>query len=293
MDTVRSSRSRDAVYLDYQSMSRNMDLQIDHVGYSENAPDAYTDMDRREHHILHYVVRGKGVFTCKNVDYPMRAGCIYLFPKNTSVSYRADHLDPWVVCYAGFYGGKSDYFIQQLGLSADNVVLRREPDDRIPSFYQMMINEAHSENASRTMLAGYFYLIIGTLLHDLSGHEDLALPIDLFHAITNYINSNLDRPLRLYNIASTFHISQSQMFRIFKAKCGLSPQQYVEDAKIEYACHLIRNTPCSFREISTQCGYEYESHFYKSFCKIIGMTPSKYRCLKENNGGSLQDKGNK
>ena len=56
------------------------------------------------------------------------------------------------------------------------------------------------------------------------------MPLDLLQAIVNHIHSNLDRPLRVHNIASTFHISQSQLFRIFQAKYGRSPRQYIEAA---------------------------------------------------------------
>ena len=280
METARASLNRDSVYLEYKNIDLTTDLLIDHIGYTENLPDAHTDMDRREHHILHYVTHGKGVFTCKGVDYPMRQGYIYLFPKNCNVSYRADHADPWAVFYAGFYGGKSDYFMQQLGLSEDQLALPREPDDRIPACFQLMIQEAHRANASRTMLAGYFYQLIGTLMHDVEAPKDLAMPLDLLQAIVNHIHSNLDRPLRVHNIASTFHISQSQLFRIFQAKYGRSPRQYIEDVKIESACRLIRNTQCSFREVALKCGYEYESHFYKAFCKKMGMTPSKFRASR-------------
>ena len=96
-------------------------------------PDAYCAMDRRDCHILHYVASGKGTFTCKCVDYALTAGDFYLFPKNTSVSYRANPQDPWRVYYIGFYGTKDDYYVRMLGLSPDNVALRGEPNPAILS----------------------------------------------------------------------------------------------------------------------------------------------------------------
>jgi AraC-like DNA-binding protein len=265
------------VYLDHPNRDLSMDLLIDHVGCSATAPDEHTDLDRRVHDILHYVVSGKGVFTCKGVDYPMNAGCIYLFPRNTNVSYHADHADPWTVFYVGFYGGKSDVFLRQLGLSADHITLLRKPDEKILSYYQCMQREVHRKNPSRTVLTGYFYLIMGTLLQEQSDQDDWAVPIDLCQTISNYIYSNLDQPLRVHNIANSFHVSQSQLFRIFRQRTGLSPHQYIEAAKIEYACHMIHSGHCSIKEIAMKCGYEYESHFYKSFCRKMGMTPTQYR----------------
>lgn len=265
------------VYLTHPGRELSGDLLIDHVGCSATVPDEHTDLDRRVHDILHYVVGGKGVFTCKGVNYAMDAGCLYLFAKNTNVSYRADHTDPWTVFYVGFYGGRSEVFLRQLGLSADQVVLRRKPDERILSFYQSMQKEVSRKSPSRTVLTGYFYLIMGTLLQEQPDQDDSAVPIDLFQAVSNYIYANLDQPLRVHNIAYSFHISQSQLFRIFQKRTGLSPHQYIEATKIEFACHMIQSSRCSIKEVASKCGFEYESHFYKSFYRKTGLTPTQYR----------------
>ena len=98
--------------------------------------------------------------------------------------------------------------------------------------------------------------------------------------MTNYIRSNLRQKLRVSGIAGVFHISQSQMFRLFKDQCGVSPHRYIEKARVDYACSLIRQSNLSCAEIALRCGYEYESHFYKSFVKLMGVTPSGYRSLR-------------
>jgi AraC-like DNA-binding protein len=277
MSQAKTASSGNRVYLDHPNRDLSADLLIDHVGCLATAPDEYTNTDRRVHDILHYVVSGKGSFFCKGVEYRLTAGCIYLFPRNVNVTYRADHDDPWTVFYTGFYGGKSDIFLSQLGLSADHIALYRKPDDQILSYYKGMQQEINRKNPSYTVLTGYFYLIVGSLLHDQADRDDRAVPIDLCQAISNYIDSGLDQPLRVQNIARSFHLSQSQLFRIFKQKTGLSPHQYIEAAKIEYACHLIRTGRYSIKEVAVKCGYEYESHFYKSFSHKIGMTPVQYR----------------
>lgn len=278
---TRTTYASEDVNLERPSEPTALDLAIDHVGYSATMPDAYCAMDRRDCHILHYVASGKGTFTFKCVDYALTAGDFYLFPKNTSVSYRANPQDPWRVYYIGFYGTKDDYYVRMLSLSPDNVALRGEPNPAILSLYQKTISSAQQENASRTMLVGYLYQIFGALLCSQANQEDRVVSISPFQAITNYISSNLSQPLRVATIAEIHHISESQMFRIFKAQCGLSPHQYIEKARIDLACTLLRRSRLSIQEISLRCGYEYESHFYKSFQKLMGVTPFKYKTHQE------------
>ncbi len=264
------------VFFDRVKNDHSMDILIDHVGNSTTIPGSGNNLDRREHDILHYVESGKGIINCKGVNYSLVAGNIYLIPKKTDVSYYSDPQDPWKVHYISFYGSKRKYFLHQLGLSADNVALYTKPNKMILSCYQELLRQGQRENPSRTILAGIFYVIIGELLHSQAAKNDITVQIDLFQAITNHIYSHFDQNLRVSNIALTFNISQSQMYRIFKSECSLSPKQYIEIVKIEIACKLIRNG-CNIKTTAFTCGYEYESHFYKTFCKHMGMTPVQYR----------------
>lgn len=282
MDPSEKLYTSDGIYLDRLDSESNFDLVVEHIGVSHNAPDAVISHDRRDLHILHYVASGKGVFTCMGTDYPLSTGDLYLFPKNTNVAYRAEPSDPWVVHYVGFYGCKDDYYVQQLGLSAQNIALHRPLDPQLLALFNAMRQEARKPNVSRSSLVGYLYLILGSILHSKETLEDIAMPSDLFRVITNYVHNNIDQPLRIHNIAQAFHISESQMFRIFKAQCGLSLHQYIERERIVLACNLLQKTQLSLQEISLRCGYAYESHFYKSFQKIKGTSPTKYRLEKTN-----------
>jgi AraC-like DNA-binding protein len=109
---------------------------------------------------------------------------------------------------------------------------------------------------------------------------DKAEPIDLFHTIVNYIQANLSHPLRIAAIADMFHLSQPQLFRLFKRNEGVSPQRYYTRARMNYACTLIHQSLLSFKEISQLCGYEYESHFYKAFRKEFHITPAEFRDMR-------------
>ena len=267
----------DVVHLKKHPNAEQHGIAIDHIGYVRHAPGSVTATDIRNHHILHYVVSGKGIFCCEGREVPLQAGDLYLFPKNCVVSYRTDGNEPWVIYYVGFYGEQDDYFINLLGLSKQNITIHNVPPDPLLSYFKNMLEAARATDASMTSLIGWFYLIVGELLRYCSVKNDAIEPLDLFHTMANYIQNNLSHPLRIGSIASVFHISQSQMFRIFRDACGLSPQQYYEKVRINYACTLIYQSNLSYKEISQLCGYEYESHFYKSFKKIMNTTPAEYR----------------
>lgn len=272
----------ETVYLKTHEHELACDLMIEHVGISVTVPGESNPMDRRIHDILHYVVRGKGIFRSNGKEYHLQAGNLYLMPKNTVVSYEADKKDPWIVCYVGFYGKKADYYLEQLNLSPDNVAIYRQPDQQLFEYYQAMHKEIVQKSPSLTTLVGYLYIILGVLLKWMNVDENIAEPEDIFAVVKNFIGFNLDHPLRVSEISQNFHISQSQLFRIFKQNTGLSTQQYIEEEKMSRACRLLENDRCSIQEIAEQCGYEYMSHFYKTFTKYMKITPAAYRIKKKN-----------
>ena len=272
--------SYDVVHLKRSKNPPSSEIIIDHVGHMSHMPGDNSVKDLRNHDILHYVVRGKGTFSCDGRTFLLQQGDVFLFPRNTIVSYTADGQDPWDVYYVGFYGEKADYYMNLLGLSKSNIALHGIPAELVLPYYQNMLEAARYQDVSFTLLQGWFYLILGTLMRRCGCRPDQAEPIDLYHTIVNYIEMNLSHPLRVAAIADMFHISQPQMFRLFKENAGVSPQQFCIRAKMNYACTLIHQSLLSFKEISQLCGYEYESHFYKAFKKELHMTPAEFREMR-------------
>ena len=269
--------SYDVVHLKRSKNPPSAEIIIDHVGHVSHLPGDSSMKDLRNHDILHYVVRGKGTFSCEGKTFLLRQGDLFLFPRNTLVSYKADGQDPWDMYYVGFFGEKADYYMNLLGLSKSCIALHDIPAELVLPYYQNMLEAARDQDVSLTSLLGWFYLILGALMRRCGCSPDRAEPIDLYHAVVNYVGANLSHPLRVAAIADMFHISQSRMFRLFKQNAGISPKQFCSRARMNYACTLIHQSLLSFKEISQLCGYEYESHFYKDFKKELHMTPAEFR----------------
>ena len=269
--------SYDVVHLKHSKNPPSTEIIIDHAGHIIHMPGDSSEKDLRNLDILHYIVRGKGTFTCDGKTFFLRQGDLFLFPRDTIVSYKADEQDPWELYYVGFFGEKADFYMKQLGLSKTNIALHGVPPEAVLPYYQNMLEAAREQDVSLTSLMGWFYLILGALMRRCGCSADKAEPIDLFHTIVNYIQANLSHPLRVAAIADMFHISQPQLFRLFKKNEGVSPQQFCTRARMNYACTLIHQSLLSFKEISQLCGYEYESHFYKAFKKELRMTPAEFR----------------
>lgn len=93
----------------------------------------------------------------------------------------------------------------------------------------------------------------------------------------DYINDNLDRNLKLNDIAEQVGMSRYYFARLFKQSMGIAPHQYAIKQRINRAKQLLRNSNLAIADIAQQCGFTNPSHLSKYFRQLTGTTPKAYR----------------
>ena len=135
-------------------------------------------------------------------------------------------------------------------------------------------------------LAGQLYtesLINLLVVHLLRQHSAFgrSLPKDTnpvspsrLKQVLDYIHDNLGHSLSLMELASVANLSPSRFTRVFRQETGLSPHQYLIQARIEQAKHLLKSGgDISIGSIAHQVGFADQSHFTRHFKRIVGVTP--------------------
>ena len=65
--------------------------------------------------------------------------------------------------------------------------------------------------------------------------------------------------------------------RVTRRFLGVSPTAYLTRIRMEHAAQLLAAADTPIPEVAEDCGIANISHFYKSFRRIYGTTPRKYR----------------
>lgn len=86
---------------------------------------------------------------------------------------------------------------------------------------------------------------------------------------------NFTQPL--HALSRTTNYSNTTLSLLFKKHTGQTVISFFCDAKIKYACNLLKNTNFSTLEISNRLGYFSLSHFNHIFKSKKNMTPTDYR----------------
>jgi len=92
-----------------------------------------------------------------------------------------------------------------------------------------------------------------------------------------HVNANLAGKIVIKDLAATLHVSVGHFCRAFKHTFGMPARIWIRQRRIELAQGLMLTTGASLSEIALSCGMSDQSHFTRSFRRIVGETPSSWR----------------
>jgi AraC family transcriptional regulator len=95
--------------------------------------------------------------------------------------------------------------------------------------------------------------------------------------VIDYIESNLDSPLRMASLAEISGLSQYRFAHNFKSATGVAPYQFVIHTRLDRAKQMLRQTDASVLDIAYAVGCQSISRFNSLFRREVGTTPSNYR----------------
>ena len=104
-----------------------------------------------------------------------------------------------------------------------------------------------------------------------------SLPSGRVRRVTEYIEQNLDKELRLAELAGLVCMSPFHFARLFKRSTGEPPHRFVIQQRIARASAFLAQPEPSIAEISRRVGFRTPSHFTTVFRRVSGVTPSGYR----------------
>lgn len=93
----------------------------------------------------------------------------------------------------------------------------------------------------------------------------------------SYIESNLDKPLTLDDIAGAAGFSKYHFHRIFKHETGITLYEYIRKRRLAGASRLLRTTNLSILDIAVYFCFESQESFTRAFKKVYKLPPGKYR----------------
>ncbi|SMC97990.1 transcriptional regulator, AraC family [Desulfocicer vacuolatum DSM 3385] len=91
-----------------------------------------------------------------------------------------------------------------------------------------------------------------------------------------YYHDNLDRDIRLKDLASQVGCTEFHLIRLFKDHKGLSPHAFLVQLRLEHARMLLEQG-LDISMVALDSGFSDQSHLTRRFKSRYGITPHKYK----------------
>ena len=96
----------------------------------------------------------------------------------------------------------------------------------------------------------------------------------------DYIESNIEKPLTLEELATVANFSKFHFNRIFQSIVGETPFQFILRVRLEKAAtSIITNKNESISEIAYKCGFSDISIFSRNFKSYFQFSATQYRVI--------------
>lgn len=99
--------------------------------------------------------------------------------------------------------------------------------------------------------------------------------------ILKYLHLHIESPISIKLLSKELNLSEGYIQNSFKNHMGITIMKYVKNLKIERAKMLLKTSQMSILEIGETLCFHDQSHFTKTFKEIVGVSPLKYRNLKD------------
>lgn len=108
-------------------------------------------------------------------------------------------------------------------------------------------------------------------------HERLGVREPKLLAAIGAMETNLEDPLSLREIARTANLSVRQLERLFKHRLGCTPSRYYLELRLHHARLLLMRGASSILAIALAAGFASASHFSRRYREHFGHSPREER----------------
>jgi AraC family transcriptional regulator len=97
----------------------------------------------------------------------------------------------------------------------------------------------------------------------------------------DYIEARLDQDVALSDVAKVAGVSRWHFQRMFRALTGETLKTYIRSRRLAASLERLLDTDLRVLDIAFMAGFESQEAFTRAFKKAFGLTPQKYRALRD------------
>lgn len=164
-----------------------------------------------------------------------------------------------------------EYAYESIQENAFGYLLKNESDDRVLELVRKALEKIQANRKYRTL-----FPLTGAWT-DSEGPR----PKRITGQVKEYVLGHMSEDLSAGIIADIIGYSEAHLSRLFKDSEGITLHSFIQQVRMERACHMLRDTNEKIYRIGEECGYRNTAYFIRVFRSAMGITPQEFRDGKE------------
>lgn len=257
-------------FIDADVLAEMKPLEITLAGCSNLSEQYCVARTAPLEHTLFYTLNGQGKLTTIDNEFTLDANTLAILPTKQSfeVSIAAEQ---WNIIWLNLANTKR---WQHIALDQPKVLNNQRLDSL--HFAMELLYSEPDVSLREGVLPILSYYLNTALKNESQNNANNRL-----HGLFQDIEKRLQFDWTIEVMCQQLHYSPPHLHRLCQAQFGKSPIQKLIHLRIERAKSLLLNTRWPVQHIASYVGYTNIFNFSKSFKKLVGISPSKFRRGKE------------
>ncbi|SQI35722.1 Right origin-binding protein [Serratia plymuthica] len=107
--------------------------------------------------------------------------------------------------------------------------------------------------------------------------------VNIIHDLLNWIETHLDQPLLLDNVAAKSGYSKWHLQRMFRSTTGHALGSYIRERRLSQAAQALRSTPRPILDIALQFHFDSQPSFH---AHLKNSSAKRRRCIAAPRAGT-------
>ncbi len=227
---------------------------------------------------LFCVLEGNGRFEADGREYDAVKGDLFVFRPGTKIMYSSEDKDSlWTLCWIAFTGYDAEFYLAEAGITANGVHKRADTKGFAAAVNKCLDVCGSEKNPPLQSVVNAILLEALSSLKAQKASKVRMRASDQAEMALSFIEQNYMRGITARDVTAALNIDRTHFFRIFKAKTGISPEQFILRLRIGKAKELLASTSYTVTEIASFVGVNDVYYFSKLFKRSEGISPTEYR----------------
>lgn len=261
----------------------NRDVGIDECGIQQFTPGLNYKYRTYSYFVLHYVESGKGTFEVNGMKYNLKEGDGFILRKDTAVNYTGDTSEPWRNYWIVLSGNYLNEYLKETTLMTKDVI--HFPENSESRDIIKYICDETKKELPNIKPKSWYYSHVYKLLYLLELEFPASNTLKVINSFIpdyaklahNYMSTNYMNAISIQEVADFIGISRSYLYRKFRDKYNQSPQNFLQDRKMNIAKRILIEQDDPIYIVAEKVGYYDQLQFSKAFKNYYNLSPSDYR----------------